>query len=131
MKAIHIFGLLVLLGGIALLVSTSDDMSNYSNFSKAQNSSNKVKLIGELAKDKEISYNPENDPNYFSFYITDDEERTEKVVYIGPKPQDFEMSEKVVVTGRMTEDHFVASEILLKCPSKYKDEEIALRSGKN
>lgn len=131
MKTIHIFGLLVLLGGIALLVSTSDDMSNYSNFSKAEKSSNKVKLIGELAKDKEISYNPENDPNYFSFYITDDDKRTEKVVYIGPKPQDFEMSEKVVVTGRMTEDHFVASEILLKCPSKYKDEEIALRSGKN
>jgi cytochrome c-type biogenesis protein CcmE len=108
----------------------SDDMSSYSNFSKAEKSSQKVKLIGELVKDKEITYNPENDANYFSFYLNDDDGRMEKVVYIGPKPQDFEMSEKVVVTGKMGDDSFVASEILLKCPSKYKDEEIALRSGK-
>ena len=129
MKAIHIIGLLVLIGGIGLLVSTSDDMSSYANFDRAEKSMQKVKIIGELAKDKEISYNPEVDANYFSFYLNDDAGRTEKVVYIGPKPQDFEMSEKVVITGKMNEDHFVASEILLKCPSKYRDEEIALRSG--
>ena len=131
MKAIHIFGLLALIGGIALLISTSDDMSSYSNFAKAENSKLKVKIIGELAKDREMAYNPEHDANYFSFYITDDDGQTDKVVYLGPKPHDFEMSEKVVITGKMGPDHFVASEILLKCPSKYRDEEIALRSGKN
>ena len=67
---------------------------------QAEKATQKVKIIGELAKDKEIAYNPEIDANYFSFYIKDDNDQTEKVVYIGPKPQDFEMSEKVVVTGR-------------------------------
>jgi cytochrome c-type biogenesis protein CcmE len=45
-----------------------------------------------------------------------------------PKPQDFEMSEQIVVTGSLEDDTFQASEILMKCPSKYKDEEIAVRN---
>lgn len=43
------------------------------------------------------------------------------------KPQDFERSEQVVLTGKMDGDEFVATEILMKCPSKYKDEEIYLK----
>jgi len=37
------------------------------------------------------------------------------------------MSEQIVVTGKMDGDVFKASEILMKCPSKYKDEEIAVK----
>jgi len=33
----------------------------------------------------------------------------------------------IVVTGTMKGDNFVADENLLKCPSKYKDEEIYLK----
>jgi cytochrome c-type biogenesis protein CcmE len=53
-----------------------------------------------------------------------------KVVLHQPKPQDFEMSEQIVVTGEMETGVFQASEILMKCPSKYKDEEIAVRQQK-
>jgi cytochrome c-type biogenesis protein CcmE len=42
-----------------------------------------------------------------------------KVIYKSVKPQDFEKSEKVVVIGSMLNDEFVASSLLLKCPSKY------------
>ena len=45
-----------------------------------------------------------------------------------PKPQDFERSESVVVTGEMRNNEFVANEILMKCPSKYKDDEIRIRA---
>jgi cytochrome c-type biogenesis protein CcmE len=41
------------------------------------------------------------------------------VVYSNAKPQDFEKSEKVVVIGSMKNDEFIASSLLLKCPSKY------------
>ncbi|MFN5363918.1 MAG: cytochrome c maturation protein CcmE [Bacteroidota bacterium] len=43
------------------------------------------------------------------------------------KPQDFERSESIVLTGEMSGDVFQASEMLLKCPSKYKDQEVYVR----
>jgi cytochrome c-type biogenesis protein CcmE len=42
-----------------------------------------------------------------------------KVIYNGAKPQDFEMSEQIVVTGRAENGVFKADKILMKCPSKY------------
>ena len=50
-----------------------------------------------------------------------------KVVLLSEKPQDFEMSEQIVLTGKMKGEEFIASEVLLKCPSKYKDEEIYIK----
>ena len=44
------------------------------------------------------------------------------------KPQDFEMSEQIVVTGSFRDGQFEASDLLMKCPSKYKDEEIYIKS---
>ena len=67
------------------------------------------------------------DPNYFSFFMKDDKGVEKKVILNQSKPQDFEMSEQIVVTGTMKGNDFVADEILLKCPSKYKDEEIYLK----
>ena len=45
------------------------------------------------------------------------------------KPHDFEKSEKVVLTGKVEGDQFIASSVLLKCPSKYKDEEMFIREA--
>ena len=45
-----------------------------------------------------------------------------KVVYHNSKPTDLEKSERVVLKGKMEADHFECKDILLKCPSKYKDE---------
>ena len=52
------------------------------------------------------------------------------MVYFNPKPQDFERSEQVVITGNMKNDVFVADKILLKCPSKYTENEIKAEDGK-
>lgn len=42
------------------------------------------------------------------------------VVYYGDKPDDFTNNWPVVVTGnRQANGHFVASKLLVKCPSKY------------
>jgi cytochrome c-type biogenesis protein CcmE len=81
-----------------------------------------------LAKDKEMYYNPEKDPNYFSFYMKDEEGVEKKVILKSAKPQDFEKSESIVLTGSMAGDEFVATDMLMKCPSKYKDEEIRIKS---
>jgi cytochrome c-type biogenesis protein CcmE len=84
-----------------------------------------------LVKDQPVEYNPEKDPNFLSFQVRDDAGQVRKVVLRAGKPQDFERSEQIVLTGEMKGDVFEASDMLLKCPSKYKDQEIYIRSEKS
>ncbi|GAA5221960.1 cytochrome c maturation protein CcmE domain-containing protein [Membranihabitans marinus] len=126
MRKIHIIGIGVLVVAMALIFSASKDFASYASFTDAQTST--VKIVGQLVKDKEIYYSPEENPNYFSFFVEDNEGQVRKVIMHQAKPQDFEMSEQIVVTGKMVENDFVADDILLKCPSKYKEEEIFIRS---
>jgi cytochrome c-type biogenesis protein CcmE len=128
MKKIHIVSILMIVGAIVLIANAAGDVSTYANFSDAEKNGQRVKVAGTLSKDKEMEYKPEVDPNYFSFFIKDGKGEERKVVLLGAKPQDFELSEQIVLTGSMKGDTFVATEMLLKCPSKYKDEEIYIRT---
>ncbi len=128
MKKIHVIAIAMIIAAIAMLMSASGDMSTYATFKEASNSSGKVKIAGQLSKDKEMFYNPAEDPNYFTFFIKDSEGVERKVVLGAAKPQDFELSEQIVVTGKLRGDEFIASDLLMKCPSKYKDEEIYVKS---
>jgi len=129
MKKLHIIGILVIAASIGLLMSLSGEVATYANFEDAKKDTGVVKIAGKLLKDKEMTYDPAIDPNYFSFFIEDTKGVSKKVVLLMSKPQDFEMSETVVLTGSMKGEEFVATDVLLKCPSKYKDEEIALRNA--
>ena len=40
-----------------------------------------------------------------------------------PKQQDFERAESVSMYGIAKNDHFLATKVIPKCPSKYKDEQ--------
>lgn len=128
MKKIYIINILVIVIGVGLLLSASKDMTSYSTFGMAIDSGKRVKVVGELLKDKAMVYDPEVNPNEFSFYLVDSEGKNNRVILNKPKPQDFEMSEQVVVTGQIQSGIFQADEVLMKCPSKYKDEEINLRN---
>ena len=130
MKTIHIVALITIAIGIAALTMQAKDVATYSNFSEAQKSTDKVKVAGKLVKSKPITYDPVKDPNQVSFYLTDQKGQEVFVHLLKPKPQDFELSEQVVVTGEMKGDAFVAHDILTKCPSKYKDEEIYMKKNK-
>lgn len=127
MKKSHIIIILMIVAGIALLMSASGDLSTYSTFSTAEESGARVKIAGELVLDKDIIFDPLTDPNYTGFHLKDPDNRISEVVLLKAKPQDFELAEQVVVTGSMQKGIFVADEVLTKCPSKYKDEEMALR----
>ena len=127
-KKIHVISLVMIVTAVVLLLSASKDMSSYATFAQAESTSRPVKVVGILAKDKDMYYEPSIDPNYFSFYVKDSDGRECKVILHDAKPQDFEMSEQIVVTGTMDQENFLASDLLMKCPSKYKDEEISVRS---
>ncbi len=131
MKKSHIIAIIVVAVGIGILISASRDVTTYANFAQATESGDRVKLVGQLVKDRPVEYNPEKDPNYLSFYVQDDAGDIRQVVLHAGKPQDFERSEQIVLTGEMKGDIFTASDMLLKCPSKYKDQEVYVREKKS
>ena len=129
MKLIHIVALAAIGIGIAALTMQAKDVATYANFSDAQRVGEKIKVAGKLSKDKPMNYDPVKDPNQFTFYLTDQKGQEIFVRLMKPKPQDFELSEQVVVTGEIKNNEFIANEVLMKCPSKYKDEEIYMKKN--
>lgn len=128
MKKSHIIAIAIIAVAISILISASSDVTTYANFDQAAKSGDKVKLVGQLVKESPVEYNPEKDPNYLSFQLRDDAGQVRRVVLHASKPQDFERSEQIVLTGAMSGETFEASDMLLKCPSKYKDQEVYIRS---
>ena len=123
MKTPHIIAILVVVLGIAVVVSTFRDTTTYSNFTEAAKYPGKsFHIIGKLNRDKDIVYDTQKDINHFSFYMIDENGVERKVIYNDAKPHDFEKSYKVVVIGQMNNNCFEASKLLLKCPSKYNEE---------
>lgn len=116
---------------LAVVLVTSigkSEVAPYADFQTAAETGTKVKLVGTLVKDKPMVYKPLEDPNKFTFYLRDQEGTERQVNLLMGKPQDFEMSESIVLDGRMTDEGtFLASDIQLKCPSKYKDEESMIK----
>lgn len=131
MKKIQIFGLVIIAIAIGIIVSTAGDASTYVDFTKAKEMAadgddESIHVVGKLKKDAagnilDMSYEPQIDPNLFTFTLIDNKGIVQKVVYKSTKPQDFDKSEQVVVIGKMHNDVFAAEKILMKCPSKYNE----------
>ena len=124
MKKSSIFGLVVIAIAIAVIISVYSSSSSYGNFSDAQASGETLQVVGKLNKQKEQYYDATKDANYFSFYMTDNNGKECKVEFTGTKPQDFEKSETIVLTGQMKGNAFHAKSILMKCPSKYNNTKV-------
>ncbi|MFK7899879.1 MAG: cytochrome c maturation protein CcmE [Cyclobacteriaceae bacterium] len=134
MKLTHIIALIVLIISIVIVVFTLNDASTYADFATAQELGMKeegaeVHIVGELKKDGAgnivgMSYQPTVDENLFKFVLIDENQREEEVIYFAPKPADMDKSEKVVIVASYVKGKFIAKKILLKCPSKYTEEEI-------
>lgn len=126
MKRIHIAALVLIAGAIAyMLVSMSSDLTTYDSIVSAQQKQGKfVHLIAQLDRAEPIQYDPVKDPNYLQFYAVDSLGGRTRVVYRSAKPPELEVSERIVMKGRMNGDVFECKEILLKCPSKYKDDPV-------
>jgi cytochrome c-type biogenesis protein CcmE len=128
MKKTYILGVIAIAAAIVIILNGAKDVSTYATFADAAKIEGSVKVTGELNLDEAIIFKPEIDPNVFTFHMIDSDGSSRKVIMNKPKPQDFERSESVVVTGEMRNNEFVANEILMKCPSKYKDDEIRIRA---
>lgn len=127
MKKSSIIGIIIIAIAIGVIISTYADSSTYGSFSDARESQTELHVVGQLNKQKKLVYNPQEDANYFAFYLLDKQGKECKVVFSGAKPQDFERSEEIVLTGKMVGDEFKASKILMKCPSKYNKDEVEIQ----
>lgn len=124
MKKSSIAGIIIIALAIGIIISTYADSSTYGSFTDAKGTESELHVVGQLNKEKELFYNPQQDANYFAFYMKDNKGLECKVVFSGSKPQDFERSEQIVLTGKMVGNEFHASKILMKCPSKYTKDEV-------
>lgn len=122
MKKSHIIAIIVIAVAIGAIISMVSDAATYADFKTAEQFPGKeFQVVGQLNKDKDILYAPEENANQFSFYMVDNNGAERKVTFNGAKPQDFERSEQVVITGHTAGEDFTAEKILMKCPSKYND----------
>jgi len=130
MKKTHIIAIIVIAIAIGAIMTTVADSSTYANFTEAaKNPDDEYHVVGKLNKEMPLAYAPEKNANLFSFYLKDIDGKERKVLFNGAKPQDFERSEQVVIVGKHGSDNnFYATQILMKCPSKYNNgQEVAAK----
>lgn len=129
MKTTHIIILVFIAAAIAVLVQYSGDLTTYETVASAKEKEGKfVNLIAKLDKTQPVEYDAIKNPNYLSFTAVDTLGNTVRVIYRNNKPTDMEKSERIVLKGKMQGDHFECKDILLKCPSKYKDDPKAMQN---
>ena len=134
MKKTHIFGIIVIAIAVMIIIITAGDASTYVTFSQAlkmasEGNHKKIHVVGQLKKDNEgniIGIKTSEDKLSVSFLMVDNDNLEQEIYYNEPMPADLQKSEKVVVIGSYSDNIFVADKILLKCPSKYQEEEIKL-----
>jgi cytochrome c-type biogenesis protein CcmE len=110
-------GLIIAVGIILGTINFIDSNVEYGDFADARRIQKKIQIKGEWVKDRESSFNAEK--MQYAFYLKDDSGEIVKVVLDGGKPNNFDLAASVVVKGKMMGDHFHATEVLTKCPSKY------------
>lgn len=121
MKNTHIAIIIIIALAVGAIMVTINDASTYVGFAQAdEQKGTKYTVIGYLDMEAPMNYNAR--ANHFSFGAIDKEGRKQRVYYNQPKPQDFERSEEITMKGFATDSAFVAEEILMKCPSKYNEQ---------
>ena len=122
MKKTEILILVLIAASIAVLVSFMGNLTTYETIASAKQKDGKsVKLVVKLQPNS-VEYDAVKNPNYLKFTAVDTLGNTVKVVYHDAKPTDMEKSERIVLNGKMKGEEFECKSILLKCPSKYKDD---------
>jgi cytochrome c-type biogenesis protein CcmE len=133
MKKIHIVMLVAIAAVIAVLISMMGDLSTYETIASARQKQGKaVTVIAKLDRSNPIQYDPARNANFTAFNVVDSLGNKARVEYHFEKPYDMEKSERIVLKGTMKGDVFEITRkdgILIKCPSKYKDDPKAAQNN--
>ena len=113
-----IIAIAVLIGYTIVQLGNSSTYSSFGNAYKTPGE--QFTVIGYLDLEEEMAFDAKS--VQFSFTAFDKEGERSKVIYTQPKPQDFERSEEITMKGYATDSAFIATDILMKCPSKYNEQ---------
>jgi cytochrome c-type biogenesis protein CcmE len=120
MKAKYIIGILVIVVFIIWTsISFQKTLTPYVSIAQAKKVENVVQVKGKRLDSG--TFNIEQ--NQFIFNLVDDAGEKIEVVYNGAKPGNFDQATDVVCVGQYLNGRFQAKELLVKCPSKYIEQE--------
>lgn len=123
MRRTHIVLLLITAGLMAALIGTFTSTSESVDFARASEEPGVVfKVSGTLDHDHPIEYDPEADASTTLFHMKDRSGETQVVRLNEPKRQGLEQSESIDLYGKFVDGQFLASKMLMKCPSKYNEQ---------
>lgn len=131
MKRSHIIALVIIAVAIAALVGSLSDSSSYANLAEAfAKPGHEFHVVGTLDRSQPIEYEPSVNPSLTKFAMVDLNGRKCNVYLAMPKPNDLERSERLVLIGTADANgEFHAKDMLLKCPSKYNEENKVTTAG--
>lgn len=113
----------IILGSMSFVESNVE----YTDFARAEQLQKKVQVNGVWVREMESAFVAEK--AQFTFYMKDEKNRICKVVLDGAKPNNFEQATSIVVKGSFEGDHFHATDILTKCPSKYEGDSSSVKKS--
>lgn len=121
----HLVLLIIIAATIAGLLIYMGDVTTYETISSARKKTGKAVMVIAKLDVASLQYDALKNPNYLTFEAVDTLGDRMKVAYYYEKPYDMEKSERVVLKGKMENGVFEIRKkdgILVKCPSKYKDD---------
>ncbi|MBK8580599.1 MAG: cytochrome c maturation protein CcmE [Flavobacteriales bacterium] len=124
MKRSHIIALVIIAVAIAALIGSLSDSSSYASLSEAfEQPGREFHVVGTLDRSQPIVYEPSVNSSLTKFSMVDLNGKKCNVNLAMAKPNDLERSERLVLIGQADADgNFHAKDMLLKCPSKYNEE---------
>lgn len=118
-------GLFAVAVGVGI-TSFKKTVTPYIGFREARQASGLVQVNGTLAS-KDYVLKP--DEQFLRFSLKDEHGDVMPVEYRGTIPGNFDQAVSIVAIGRYEGDHFEASQLLVKCPSKYQTEAEQAETG--
>ncbi|HQV76360.1 MAG TPA: cytochrome c maturation protein CcmE [Flavobacteriales bacterium] len=124
MKRNHIIAIVIIAVAIGALVGSLYDSSTYADLDQAMAHPGKeFHVVGTLDRSEAIIYEPSLNASLTTFTMLDLQGKRCTVHLAKAKPQDLERSERLVLIGEANASgEFEARDMLMKCPSKYNEE---------
>jgi len=120
MKSKYIIGAVIIVVFIIWAgVSFNKTLTPYVSIAEAKKAETVVQVKGKRVDSGKF----DTDNNLFIFTMIDESGEKIEVVYGGTKPGNFDQATEVVCVGKYENGRFRAKELLVKCPSKYMEED--------
>jgi cytochrome c-type biogenesis protein CcmE len=130
MSKTHIVLVIVIALVVGVVISQFTGMSTSVGFKEAfANPGKEFKISGTLDRSRPVDYQPLVDVEATVFYMADANNEVQKVILRKAKPTGLEQSETIDLYGTVINGEFHASDILMKCPSKYNEHNHSLETA--